>query len=42
MVIAHQPAPTQQMDPEIEDLALVLPKTLEEYLANPVDKSDIF
>ncbi|MCF2971862.1 Uma2 family endonuclease [Synechococcus sp. Nb3U1] len=40
MVIAHQPAPTQQMDPEIEDLALILPKTLEEYLANPVDKSE--
>ncbi|MEN9222541.1 MAG: Uma2 family endonuclease [Thermostichus sp. BF3_bins_97] len=41
MVIAQvQPAPPQQRDPEIEDLALALPKTLEEYLANPVDKSE--
>ncbi|MEN9226585.1 MAG: Uma2 family endonuclease [Thermostichus sp. DRC_bins_24] len=41
MVIAQvQPAPPQQRDPEIEDLALALPKTLEEYLANPVENHE--
>ncbi|MCJ2541486.1 Uma2 family endonuclease [Thermostichus vulcanus] len=30
----------QKTDPEIEDLFLTLPKTLEEYLANPIDKTE--